>query len=82
MDRGYPEGLRGYQIPVVGRLMALVDTYDALTSKRVYKSELPHEEAVEIILKEKGRQFDPAIVDAFLRVKEDFRRVALRCGDS
>ena len=79
---GYPEGLRGDQIPVVGRLMALVDTYDALTSRRVYKSELKHEEAVEIILKEKGKQFDPAIVDAFLRVEEDFRRVALSCGDS
>jgi adenylate cyclase len=79
---GYPEGLKGDQIPVVGRLMALVDTYDALTSKRVYKSELPHEKAVEIILEEKGSHFDPAVVDAFFEVREDFRQIALRLADS
>lgn len=79
---GYPEGLKGDQIPVAGRLMALVDTYDALTSKRVYKSKLPHEEAVEIILEEKGSHFDPAVVDAFLEVREDFRQIALRYADS
>jgi adenylate cyclase len=79
---GYPEGLKGKQIPVPGRLMALVDTYDALTSKRVYKSPLPHEEAVQIIIEAKGRQFDPAVVDAFLEVKEDFRQIALRHADA
>jgi CHASE2 domain-containing sensor protein len=78
---GYPEGLKGDQIPLAGRLMALVDTYDALTSKRVYKSEMPHEDAVEIILGEKGSHFDPVVVDAFLEVGEDFRRVALRYAD-
>jgi adenylate cyclase len=51
---GYPEGLKGEQIPVPGRLMALADTYDALTSQRVYKSELPHEQAVQIIIEAKG----------------------------
>ena len=79
---GYPEGLKGDQIPIAGRLMALADAYDALTSKRVYKSELTHEEAVEIILEEKGSHFDPAVVDAFLKIKEDFRRIALRYADS
>ena len=79
---GYPEGLRGEQIPVPGRLMALVDTYDALTSKRVYKSQIPHEKAVQIIIEAKGIQFDPAVVDAFLEVKEDFRRIALRYADA
>ena len=79
---GYPEGLRGEQIPVPGRLMALVDTYDALTSKRVYKSQIPHEKAVQIIIEAKGTQFDPAVVDAFLEVKEDFRRIALRYADA
>jgi putative two-component system response regulator len=78
---GYPEGLRGDQIPVPGRLMAVADTYDALTSKRVYKSQLSHEEAVHIILEAKGSQFDPNIVDAFLAVKEDFRQIALRYVD-
>jgi putative two-component system response regulator len=78
---GYPEGLRGDQIPVPGRLMAVADTYDALTSKRVYKSQISHEEAVHIILEAKGSQFDPNIVDAFLAVKEDFRQIALRYVD-
>ena len=78
---GYPEGLRGDQIPVPGRLMAVADTYDALTSKRVYKSQLSHEDAVNIIIQEKGSQFDPTIVDAFLAVKEDFRQIALRYVD-
>jgi putative two-component system response regulator len=79
---GYPEGLRGDQIPVPGRLMALADTYDALTSKRVYKSQLPHEKAVQIILDAKGSQFDPVVVDAFLEVREDFRQIALRYIDA
>jgi adenylate cyclase len=79
---GYPEGLSGEQIPVPGRLMALVDTYDALTSKRVYKSQLPHEKAVQIIAEAKGTQFDPAVVDAFLEVKEDFRQISLRYADA
>lgn len=79
---GYPEGLRGDQIPIPGRLMALADTYDALTSKRVYKSQLPHEKAVQIITEEKGSQFDPEVVDAFLAAREDFRQISLRYGDS
>ena len=78
---GYPEGLKGEQIPVPGRLMAVADTYDALTSKRVYKSQLSHEEAVKIIIESKGSQFDPTVVDAFLAVKEDFRQIALRYVD-
>jgi len=78
---GYPEGLKGKEIPMPGRLMALVDTYDALTSKRVYKSQLPHEKAVEIIIEAKGTQFDPAVVEAFLEVKDDFHRIALTYGD-
>jgi adenylate cyclase len=73
---GYPEGLKGEQIPIPGRLMALVDTYDALTSKRVYKSKIPHEKAVEIITEEKGSHFDPEVVDAFLKLKENFQEIA------
>jgi CHASE2 domain-containing sensor protein len=79
---GYPEGLKGEQIPVPGRLMALVDSYDALTSKRVYKAKFPHEKAVEIITEEKGSHFDPAVVDAFLEVKENFRQIALKYADT
>jgi len=79
---GYPEGLKGEGIPVAGRLMALADSYDALTSKRVYKSQLSHEEAVEIIIEGKGSHFDPDLVDAFLDVKENFRQIALKYADS
>jgi cyclic di-GMP phosphodiesterase len=61
--------------------MALADTYDAITSKRVYKSQLSHEDAVKIIIESKGSQFDPTVVDAFLALKEDFRQIALRYVD-
>ena len=61
--------------------MALADSYDALTSKRVYKSQISHEKAVQIIIEGKGTQFDPDVVDAFLAVKEDFRQIALRYVD-
>ena len=79
---GYPEGLSGDQIPIPGRLMALADAYDAITSKRVYKSQLSHDEAVRIIIEAKGSQFDPNVVDAFLAVREDFRQIAERYTDS
>lgn len=78
---GYPEGLKGDEIPISGRLMALADAYDAITSERVYKSQLPHEKAVEIIVEAKGLQFDPDVVDAFLEAKENFRNVALKYAD-
>jgi adenylate cyclase len=79
---GYPEGLKGDQIPISGRLMALADAYDAMTSERVYKSQFPHEKAVQIIAEAKGLQFDPDVVDAFLEVKENFQKVALKFADS
>ena len=79
---GYPEGLKGAQIPVAGRLMALADSYDALTSKRVYKPQIPHEKAIEIIIEEKGSHFDPEVVDAFLEVRENFRQIALKYADT
>lgn len=73
---GYPRGLKGDQIPLSGRLMAIVDVYDALTSKRVYKDALTHEAALKIIEEERGRHFDPSVVDAFLDASEDIRHVA------
>jgi putative two-component system response regulator len=79
---GYPEGLKGEQIPVPGRLMALADSYDALTSKRIYKPQIPHEKAVEIIIEEKGSHFDPEVVDAFLKLKEHFRQITLKYTDA
>lgn len=79
---GYPEGLKEEQIPISGRLMALADSYDALISKRVYKSQVPHEKAVQIITEEKGSHFDPDVVDAFMEVKEKFRQIAVEYADS
>ena len=79
---GYPESLEGERIPLSGRLMALADAYDAMTSKRIYKSAISHEKAMEIILEEKGRHFDPDVVDAFVKSKEEFQEIARRYADS
>ena len=79
--RGYPQGLKGDEIPMAGRLMALADVYDALISKRVYKDPISHEQAVQLILEGRGTQFDPDVVDAFSRVKEQFRKIALELSD-
>jgi putative two-component system response regulator len=78
---GYPAGLRGEQIPLSGRLMAIADVYDALRSRRVYKKAMSHEEACEIIRRDAGRQFDPALTDVFDRVHEDFRRISETYAD-
>jgi len=78
---GYPQGLKGDEIPISGRLMALADVYDALISKRVYKPPFPHEKAVEIIVEGKARHFDPDIVDAFLELEDTFRNIALTFAD-
>jgi putative two-component system response regulator len=78
---GYPEGLSGEDIPVSGRLMALADVYDALISKRVYKPPFSHTKAVRIIIEDKGKYFDPDVVDAFLELEETFRMIALQFAD-
>lgn len=69
---GYPEGLRGEEIPVSGRLMALSDVYDALTTERVYKKAMSHKEAKKIIIEARGKHFDPKVVDAFLIAEAEF----------
>jgi putative two-component system response regulator len=80
---GYPSGLAADQIPLCGRIVAVADVYDALTSKRVYKNAFAHEVAKGLIVKESATQFDPAIVGAFLAaerafmgVREQFQEVA------
>jgi putative two-component system response regulator len=78
---GYPRGLAGDQIPLCGRIVALADVYDALTSRRVYKRPISHEQAREIIVAESGAHFDPAIVDAFLATEEHFLAIKTRLGD-
>lgn len=64
---GYPSGLRGEDIPLVGRIVAVADVFDALTSARVYKEAIAIPDAVQIIAEGRVAQFDPAVVDAFLR---------------
>jgi putative two-component system response regulator len=78
---GYPQGLKGDKIPISGRLMALADVYDALISKRVYKPPFSHKQAVQIILEGKGSHFDPDIVDAFIKLEDTFRNIALTFAD-
>ncbi|MEW6265410.1 MAG: two-component system response regulator [Thermodesulfobacteriota bacterium] len=79
--RGYPQGLAGEAIPVSGRLMAVADVYDALISRRVYKPPLPHAEAVNIIRAGRGNQFDPDVLEAFLGLEDEFKRIALEFSD-
>jgi len=78
---GYPQGLRGADIPISGRLMAIADVYDALISRRVYKEPFSHTKAVTIILEGKSSHFDPDLVDAFMGIQEDFRQIAMQFAD-
>lgn len=73
---GYPQGLAGDDIPLAGRLMAIADVYDALISRRIYKPPLSHDEAVEIMCKERGKHFDPDILDCMLESAAQFKDIA------
>jgi len=75
---GYPMKLAGAAIPLEARIVALADVYDALTSKRVYKDAIPHAEVVGVLRDGAGTQFDPAVVEGFLRVEGLFELVAAR----
>jgi putative two-component system response regulator len=73
---GYPLGLIGENIPLPGRLMAIADVYDALTSDRPYKKAFSHEDAVRIIIEGRGTHFDPVLVDVFEQVADQFKKSA------
>ncbi len=79
---GYPNGLQGNGIPISGRIMALADVYDALTSKRCYKEGFSHDRAVEILVEGRGTHFDPHIVDAFLAEGRNFEQIAKEYADT
>lgn len=79
---GYPDGLKGEQIPLAARLMALADVYDALISERVYKPALSHARAKQIIVEGRGTHFDPEVVAAFLQVERSFLSTALFHADT
>ncbi|MDB5319795.1 MAG: response regulator receiver protein [Phycisphaerales bacterium] len=78
---GYPHGLKGDDIPLSGRITALADVYDALTSRRVYKGASEHGVARSIIIQGRASHFDPRLVDAFLRREQEFRAIAARYTD-
>lgn len=72
---GYPSGIKGTDIPLSARIMAIADVYDALVSERCYKKPIPHDEAVQIIKEESGTHFDPTLVDVFLHHQDEFKNV-------
>ncbi len=72
---GYPNSLKGEEIPIAARIMALADVYDALRSKRVYKESYSHEKSVGIVKQGRGSHFDPFLVDVFLENEQAFRRI-------
>ena len=73
--KGYPFGRRGEEIPLSARIVAIVDVYDALTTRRRYKRAFSHGEACAIIIDGKGKQFDPGLVDVFLDVSNEFHNI-------
>jgi putative two-component system response regulator len=78
---GYPYGLSGEAIPESARIVAIIDVYDALVSKRIYRPAILEEEALQIMTREKGTHFDSRIFDAFLRVMPKLRQIRLQVQD-
>jgi putative two-component system response regulator len=79
---GYPAGLAGEQIPIEGRIVAVADVFDALSSARPYKAPVPPERCLEIMFQERGRHFDPAVFDALSRRIEDVLHVYCEHADA
>jgi adenylate cyclase len=75
---GYPRGLRGPEIPVAGRVMAVIDVYDATRTRSLYRRPLSHDDAVQLIVRGRGTHFDPDVVDVFLRVSKEFEAVSIQ----
>lgn len=73
---GYPQGLKGNDIPISGRLMAVADVYDALISKRIYKKAFSHQRAMDILKQGRGEHFDPDVIDALVEIEAQFVKIA------
>ncbi|MDN5280653.1 MAG: hypothetical protein PWR01_4618 [Clostridiales bacterium] len=73
--KGYPDGLKGQEIPLLARIICVADSYDAMTSKRAYRDTMPREEARKELIRCSGSQFDPKVVNAFLEVLEDESKI-------
>ncbi len=78
---GYPAGLKGYDIPLAGRIVAVADVFDALTSERPYKHAWSLEQAVDYLVTQKGKHFDPDIVDAFLACMPQIKEIMAEFHD-
>ncbi len=78
---GYPAGLHGEQIPIEGRIVAIADVFDSLTSRRPYKDPYPIKVACEMMAEERGKHFDPALIDIFLRNIDEFERIKRENND-
>jgi putative two-component system response regulator len=78
---GYPHQLKGEDIPISARILALADVYDALTSQRCYKEAFDHAHCRQLIIEGRESHFDPLIVDAYLAVEEEFVRIRLEFQD-
>lgn len=78
---GYPKGLKGVEIPLVGRIAAIADVFDALTTKRPYKEAFPLEKSLSIIGEGRGTHFDPDVVDAFFAVQDEILALKVQHAD-
>jgi len=78
---GYPNGLKGKEIPKVGQIVAIADVFDALTTKRPYKEPFPLEKSYAIIKESRGRHFDPDVVDAFFAVEDEILKIKEKYKD-
>lgn len=79
--RGYPTGLKGDEIPLSARIMAVADVFDALVARRSYKPGFPFEKAIDIIKEESGTHFDPKVVEAFLMCQDEAREIAATANE-
>ena len=79
--KGYPKGLKGEEIPLEARIVALADVYDALTTQRVYKAAIDLETSANLIVLDRGKRFDPKVVDTFIQVRSDFESIWLRYSE-
>jgi len=80
--KGYPQQLSGTAIPLSARILAVADTYDAMVSQKVYRPAMSHAQALEAIVAERGTQFDPTVVDAFIAKAPEIEQVWLRHADT
>jgi len=78
---GYPRGLRGLEIHMWGRISAIADVFDALTTRRPYKTALPVENALDLLEKSRGTHFSPDVLDAFFSIKEEILSIRMKYND-